>query len=226
MALFTRRPEVELTPIEGHEDLALVDEDDVEELLDTLAMETFEYVDTQELSADLAHALEIGLFGVTGLEAATNATIVAGRAVARIGYMARVAEWERVAAARKPGGWMCAGLRGAVESSLGEELSDSGADASFYDSLGEVTAFFVTREPLDVPYDAEEGLRPMWTIPGMGGDFRALLRDWTLEMALPRDGDVLSGPAGPIDDASFEDLQRVWKYGFLLRAFEEFFREG
>jgi len=37
---------------------------------------------------------------------------------------------------------------------------------------------------------------------------------------------VLSGPAGPIDDASFEDLQQVWKYGFLLRAFEEFFREG
>jgi hypothetical protein len=226
MALFTRQSEIELTPIEGHEDLALVDEDDVEELVDTLAMETFEYVDTEELPADLAHALEIGLFGVTGREAASKATIVAGRAVARIGYMARVAEWERVQAARKQGGPMCAGLRGAVESSIGEELSESGPDASFYDALGEVTAFFVTREPLDVPYDAEQGLKPMWTIPGMGGDFRALLRDWTLEMALPREGDALSGPAGPIDDASFEDLQRVWKYGFLLRSFEEFFREG
>jgi len=189
-------------------------------------METFEYADSQDLPADLAYALEVGLFAVTGLEATTNATIVAGRAVARIGYMARLAEWERVPAARKPGGWMCAGLRGAVESSVGEELRESGADASFYDALGEVTAFFVTREPLDVAYDAQEGLKPMWTIPGMGGDFRALLRDWTLEMALPRDGDVLSGPAGPIDDASFEDLQRVWKYGFLLRAFEEFFRES
>ncbi|MGH2965149.1 MAG: hypothetical protein ACRDMH_07185 [Solirubrobacterales bacterium] len=226
MALFTRQPQIELTPIAGHEDLALVDEDDVEALLDTLAMETFEYADTQDLPADLAHALEVGLFAVTGLEATTNATIVAGRAVARIGYMARLAEWERVPAARKPGGWMCAGLRGAVESSVGEELRESGADASFYDALGEVTAFFVTREPLDVAYDAQEGLKPMWTIPGMGGDFRALLRDWTLEMALPRDGEVLSGPAGPIDDASFEDLQQIWKYGFLLRAFEEFFREG
>jgi hypothetical protein len=226
MALFARQPEIELTPIAGHEDLALVDEDDVEALLDTLAMETFEYADTQDLPADLAYALEVGLFAVTGLEATTNATIVAGRAVARIGYMARLAEWERVPAARKPGGWMCAGLRGAVESSVGEELRESGADASFYDALGEVTAFFVTREPLDVAYDAQEGLKPMWTIPGMGGDFRALLRDWTLEMALPRDGEVLSGPAGPIDDASFEDLQQVWKYGFLLRAFEEFFREG
>jgi hypothetical protein len=226
MALFTRRPEIELTPIAGHEDLALVDEDDVQALLDALAMETFEYADSQDLPADLAYALEVGLFAVTGLEATTNATIVAGRAIARIGYMARLAEWERVPAARKPGGWMCAGLRGAVESSVGEELRESGADASFYDALGEVTAFFVTREPLDVAYDAQEGLKPMWTIPGMGGDFRALLRDWTLEMALPRDGEVLSGPAGPIDDASFEDLQQVWKYGFLLRAFEEFFREG
>jgi hypothetical protein len=83
----------------------------------------------------------------------------------------------------------------------------------------------VTREPLDVPYDAQQGLKPMWTIPGMGGDFRGLLRDWTLEMALPREGGTLSGPAGPIDDATFEDLQLVWKYGFLLRSFEEFFRE-
>jgi len=225
MALFTRRPEIQATQIEGHEDLALVDEEDVEDLLDTLAMEAFEHVDAQELPADLADALGIGLFGVTGLEAATNATIVGGRAVARIGYMARVAEWERVPAARKPGGPMCVGLRQAVESSVGEELRDSGADASFYDALGEVTAFFVTREPLDVPYDAQQGLKPMWTIPGMGGDFRALLRDWTLEMALPREGDALSGPAGPIDGASFEDLQLVWKYGFLLRSFEEFFRE-
>jgi hypothetical protein len=226
MALFTRQREIELTPIEGHEDLALVDEDDAEELLDSLAMETFEYVDAEELPADLAHALEIGLFGVTRLQDATSATIVAGRAVARIGYMARVAEWERVPAARKPGGPMFTGLRGAVESSVGEELGESGADASFYDALSEVTAFFVTREPLDVPYDAEQGLKPMWTIPGMGGDFRALLRDWTLEMALPREGDALIGPAGPIEDASLEDLQRVWKYGFLLRSFEEFFREG
>ncbi|HEY7150499.1 MAG TPA: hypothetical protein VH391_02345 [Solirubrobacterales bacterium] len=225
MALFTRQPEIELTPIEGHEDLALVDSGEVEGLLDSLAMDTFDYADTQALPDDLARALETGLFGVTGLEAATNATVVAGRAVARIGYMARVAEWERVPAARKAGGWMCAGLRGAVESSVSEELRESGAGASFYDALGEITAFFVAREPLDVPYDAQEGLKPMWTVPGMGGDFRALLRDRTLEMALPREGNRLSGPAGPIDDASFDDLQRVWKYGFLLRAFEEFFRE-
>jgi hypothetical protein len=225
MVLFTRQPEIELAPIEGHEDLVLVDEDDVEELLDTLAMATFDYVDDNELPADLAHALEVGLFRVTGLEAATDATIVGGRAAARIGYMARVAEWEGVPAARKTGGWMREGLRGAVELSVVEELRESGGDASFHDALSEVTAFFVTREPLDVPYTAEEGLKPMWTIPGMGGDFRALLRDWTLDMALPRAGFEL-GTGGPIQDATFEDLRRVWKYGFLLRAFEEFFREA
>lgn len=224
MPLFTRRPEIEITPIQGHEDLALVDEDDVEDLLDTLAMEAFEYVDTEEISVDLAHALEVGLFAVTGLGAATNATIVAGRAVARIGYMTRVAEWERVPAARRPGGSMYVGLRQAVESSVADELRDAG-DASFYDALSEVTAFFVTREPLDVPYDAAQGLKPMWTIPGMGGDFRAMLRDWMLEMAIPREGATLSGPAGPIDDAGLDDLELVWKYGFLLRSFEEFFLE-
>ena len=28
---------------------------------------------------------------------------------------------------------------------------------------------------------------------------------------------------GPIEGATIEDFQQVWKYGFLLRSFEEFF---
>ncbi len=44
-------------------------------------------------------------------------------------------------------------------------------------------------------------------------------------MAVERDGARLNGPAGPIEAASFQDLQFVWKYGFLLRSFEEFFRQ-
>jgi hypothetical protein len=222
--LFTRRaPAVDVFLVEGNENLALVSEEDAERMLDTLAMDTFENVEWEQVTSDLSRALTMGLFGVTGLEAAQNATMVAGRWVARIGYMARVAEWERVPAARRPRGWMIAGLRQAIEASLTEELRETGV--SFYDALGDVTAFFVRREPLDVPHDADEGFKPMWTIPGMGGDFRALLRDRTLDMALEQDADELRGPAGPIVDATHEDLRRVWKYGFLLRSFEEFFQE-
>jgi hypothetical protein len=225
MALFAPRSAgIEVVPIEGHEDLGLVSTDDAEQLLDALAMETSEYVERQELAPEVSRALGWGLFGVTGVERPAEATTVGARSVARFGYMARVVERERIPAARKARGWMLAGLRQAVEASVREELGESSADDSFYDALAEVTAFFVRREPLDVPFDAEEGFRPMWTIPGMGGDFRALLRDRTLTMALPRNGDQLVGPASPVAGMTFDDLRYVWKYGFLLRAFEEFFR--
>jgi hypothetical protein len=120
---------------------------------------------------------------------------------------------------------MLAGLRGAVRSSVAEELKDDpDGQGSFYAALGEVTAFLVRREPLDVPYDADEGFMLMWTIPGVGGDVRALLRAKTLPMALERIGESSNGNTGPMGNATAEDLQRVWKYGFVLRSFEEFFR--
>jgi hypothetical protein len=139
--------------------------------------------------------------------------------------MARVAEWEVVTTARTPRGWMIAGLRGAVESNVADELEEADAEKSFYDVLGEVTAYYVCREPLDVPYDADEGFALMWTIPGMGGEVRALVRDKTLQTVLQRDGEGLRSPAGPIEGATLLDFQRTWKYGFLLRSFEEFFWE-
>ncbi len=220
MALFTRgRPEIVAQPVAGHDDLALVDEDDAERLVDVLSMETFDHVEIDELPRETADALETGLFALYDLDSAAEQTVAAARWAARIGYMARVAEWERVPAARRPAGSMIAGLHQAVEASLTEELSEG--EGSFYDALREVTAFYVRREPLDVPYDAQEGFKPMWTIPGMGGDFRALLRDRTLGMAFGQweENDVVSV------DPNLEYLWWVWKYGFLLRAFEEFFRE-
>jgi hypothetical protein len=220
MPLFTRgRPAIEALPVEGHDELALVDAEDAEQLVDALSMETFDHVEIEELPRETAEALETGLFALYDLDSAPEQTVAAARWAARIGYMARVAEWERVGAARKPAGSMVTGLRQAVEASLREELAEG--EVSFYDALREVTAFYVRREPLDVPYDAQEGFRPMWTIPGMGGDFRALLRDRTLAMAFgyEMEDDVVSV------DPNLEYLWWVWKYGFLLRAFEEFFQE-
>jgi hypothetical protein len=147
--------------------------------------------------------------------------------VAGFGYLSRVAEWERLATARRMDGWMVSGLRGAVRASVAEELEDAtDANRSYYDALGEVTAFFVGREPLDVPYDAAEGFALMWTIPGTGGEVRALLRERTLEMALERSDPGASNPDGAPEGAGVEVLRRVWKYGFVLRSFEEFFWEG
>lgn len=220
MALFTRgKREIEVLPVEGHDDLTLVSEDDVEELVDVLSMETFDHVEIRGLPDEISEALETGLFALYDLDSAPEQTVAAARWAARIGYMARVAEWKRVAAARRPTGSMIAGLREAVQASLIEERGEG--EVSFYDALREVTAFYVRREPLDVPYDAQEGFRPMWTIPGMGGDFRALLRDRTLAMAFGYEEEhgVVSV------DPDLEYLWWVWKYGFLLRSFEEFFRE-
>ncbi len=226
MALFARRGTgIEVLPVAGRDDLALVSEDDAEELADVLADDTLYRAETEYLTIDAARALEAGLMALADLEASDQETVDMARWVTRVGYMARMAEWQRLPEARKPSGWMIAGLRSAVEESVAEELNDADGGKALYQALGEVAAFFVLREPLDVPYDAGEGLKPMWTIPGMGGDFRALLRHKTLAMALGVVDPRYQDPADSIDAASFEDLEWVWKYGFLLRSFEEFFRE-
>jgi hypothetical protein len=221
-----RRNRAGWLPVEGRDDLVSVPKDEAEELVNLLAMETYEGVDKGEIEDEAARALSMGFSLITEREPATKETLVAARSVARFGYMARAAEWKTLTSARRPSGWMIAGLRGAVESNVAEGLEEAAdAEQSFYDVLGEVTAFFVRREPLDVPYDADQGFVLMWTIPGMGGEVRALVRDKTLRMVLQRDGQGLRTPAGPIEGATIEDFQRIWKYGFLLRSFEEFFWE-
>ena len=221
-----RRRKAGWLPVEGRDDLVSVPEDDADEMVNLLARETYEYVDKGEVPEDVGRALSRGFLLVTGREPASEETGVAAQSVARLGYVARVVEWRRLATIRAPRGWMLAGLRGAVEANVAEELEEAqNGERSFYDVLGEVTAFFVGREPLDVSYDADEGFALMWTIPGMGGQARALVRDKTLQMVLQRDGAGLRSPAGPIEAATVEDFQRVWKYGFVLRSFEEFFSE-
>ena len=104
---------------------------------------TYEYVDKGEIQDGAARALSRGFFLVTEREPATEGTRVAAESVARFGYMARMAEWERLATVRTPRGWMIAGLRGAVEANVADELEEAAErERSFYDVLGEVTAFF------------------------------------------------------------------------------------
>jgi hypothetical protein len=212
--------------VEGRDDLVSVPEDEAGEMVNLLVTEAYDHVDKGEIPEDAGRALSMGFHLVTGREPATEETWAAAQSVARLGYLARVVEHKRLATIRAPRGWMLAGLRGAVESNVAEELEEAqNGERRFYDVLGEVTAFFVGRELLDVSYDAEEGFALMWTIPGMGGEVRALVRDKILQMVLQRDGEGLMSLAGPIEGATVEDFQRTWKYGFVLRSFEEFFWE-
>jgi hypothetical protein len=221
------RTEPEWAPVQGRTDLISIPQDEAEAMVDALATESRAHAEAGELESGPAGALARGLQLVTGREPTTAEAAAAATSVARLGYMARVAEWERVPSARRLDGWMVSGLRGAVRASVAEELEDaSEADRTYYDALGEVTAFFVGREPLDVPYDAAEGFALMWTIPGTGGEVRALLRERTLGTALKRPELGTSNPDGAVGGTSIETFRRVWKYGFVLRSFEEFFWEG
>jgi hypothetical protein len=221
------RTEPEWTPVQGRRDLVSIPQDEAEAMVDALATESRARLESGELEGEVAKALARGLQLITGREPATSEAAATAASVAGFGYLARVAEWERLATARRMDGWMVSGLRGAVRASVAEELEDAtDAGRTYYDALGEVTAFFVGREPLDVPYDTAEGFALMWTIPGTGGEVRALLRERTLPMALERSGSEASKPDGASEGAGVEVLRRVWKYGFVLRSFEEFFWEG
>ncbi len=109
----------------------------------------------------------------------------------------------------RPCGSMIAGLRGAVVSEVADELKESAdPQQSFYDVLGEVTAFFAAREPLDVPYDAPEGFVLMWTIPGTGGRSAPSSATRRSRWRSTATGAGLESAAGPIEGATIEDFQQ------------------
>ncbi len=165
----------------------------------------------------------MGFFYVTERESASETGIRAAGAIARVGYLARIAEWERLTTARTPKGLEIAALLLFMESNVGRDIEDD--DMDFWEALGKETGFIVRSEPLDPPHDSEEGLNPIWAVPGLGGQARALLREKTKLMILTRDnGGGLANPQGePIEDVTLDEFRSIWKYGFLLRSFEEFF---
>lgn len=158
-------------------------------------------------------ALQVGLPYMLRSADLSEEAILAGQTAARLGYFSRAIEFDTLHAAREAD----LDLLDALSEKLGDarERGDSG-----HDTLVKFAAAMASSESLD---PSPEGSAPSWMLPGAGGAFRGQLADHLL-------GGV--GPPGPDNqptlppDVTMADLKRTWKYGFFLRALEEFFEDG
>jgi hypothetical protein len=152
------------------------------------------------LDSETLSLLQIGLPYLTQRDCSRDA-ILAGQTAARLGYVARAAEYAEFAGARETDG------------DLFDELSESLEEAdraggSIANAMAEFAADLALSEPIDPP--ASDG-GPSWVVPGVGGAVRGRLRDALLKgVRCPR-------------DITAQDLQYTWKYGYFLRSMEEFF---
>jgi hypothetical protein len=152
------------------------------------------------LDVETLSLLQIGLLYLTQRDCSRDA-ILAGQTAARLGYMARAAEYAEFPSARE------------TDEELFEELSESleAADSgggSIANAMAEFAGDLAISEPIDPP--ASDG-GPSWIVPGVDGSVRGRLRDA-----------LLTGVSCP-GDITHQDLQHTWKYGYFLRCMEEFF---
>ena len=152
------------------------------------------------LDVETLSLLQIGLPYLTQRDCSRDA-ILAGQTAARLGYIARAAEYAEFPAARE------------IDEELFDELSESLEEAdssggSIANAMAEFAADLAISEPIDPP--ASDG-GPSWVVPGVDGIVRGRLRDA-----------LLKGVRCPGDIAQ-QDLQHTWKYGYFLRCMEEFF---
>jgi hypothetical protein len=152
------------------------------------------------LDAETLSLLQIGLPYLTQRDCSRDA-ILAGQTAARLGYVARAAEYAEFAGARE------------TDDDLLDELSESleaadRAGGSVANAMAEFAADLAVSEPVDPPA-SDRG--PSWGVPGVGGAVRGRLRDA-----------LLRGVRCP-GDITAQDLQHTWKYGYFLRSMEEFF---
>jgi hypothetical protein len=128
----------------------------------------------------------------------SEAAVISGQTAARLGYLAREAEF--------------ALFDGELEvdeeliQTLGDRLDAADADgSSAWDALAEVAAAMASAESLD-PSPADGG--PTWTLPGLGGNDRITLRNNLV--ARMRASDVQT-----------HELKRTWSYGYFLGVLDE-----
>jgi hypothetical protein len=155
---------------------------------------------TYPMDDETLSLLQVGLPYLTQRDLSREATL-AGQTAARLGYIARAAEYAEFAAARR------------TDDALFEELAEDleAADKAgrpIANAMAEFAADLAISEPVDPPA-SDAG--PSWSIPGIEGIARGRLRDRLLP-GVPCPGDIAA-----------QDLQHTWKYGYFLRCMEEFF---
>ncbi|MGH2917340.1 MAG: hypothetical protein ACRDLS_01890 [Solirubrobacteraceae bacterium] len=155
---------------------------------------------TYPLDAETLSLLQIGLPYLTQRDCSRDA-ILAGQTAARLGYIARAAEYAEFPGARESNEKLCDALSESLHA------ADSGG-GSIANAMAEFAADLAVSEPVDPP--ASDG-GPSWIVPGIDGSVRGRLRDA-----------LLKGVGCP-DDITRQDLQHTWKYGYFLRSMEEFF---
>ena len=168
------------------------------EVIDDLAALALGSMDEGLVSHEMLALLQVGLPYLTQRELSDGA-IIAGQTAARLGYLSRAAEYAMFESARKEDEELLEVLEERLQSA--EKAGDPPDDA-----LADLAADIAINEPIDPGRDEHT---PSWSLPGLGGDLRGVLRDHLLTH--------LRWP----DDVSHDELQRAWKYGFFLRALEE-----
>ncbi len=152
------------------------------------------------LEAETLSLLQLGLPYLTQRDCSRDA-ILAGQTAARLGYIARAAEYAEYPPARESDEDLAAELLESLEA--GGNSGDSIASG-----MAEFAADLAISEPVDPP-SSDRG--PSWSVPGIDGSLRGRLRD-----------QLLNGVPCPADIVR-QDLQQTWKYGYFLRCTEEFF---
>ena len=146
--------------------------------------------------------LQVGLPYLTQREC-SDAAIITGQTAARLGYLARAAEYAMCEAAQE--------LDDELLDTLAARLDDAepGPHAT-QDTVAELAAELALAEPMDAQA-GEDGA--FWSLPGAAGELRVALRDHFAR--------ALSRP----QDVSLYELRRTWMYGYFLRALQECFED-
>lgn len=146
--------------------------------------------------------LQVGLPHLTQRECSDPA-IIAGQTAARLGYLARGAEFAMFESAQE--------LDEELLDALADRLDESDPNPSAAeDTVAELAAELALAEPIHGG-PGEGGA--LWSLPGAGGELRVVMRE-RLAGALQRPPDV-----------SVDELQQAWMYGFFLRGLQECFED-
>lgn len=192
-----RRPPATAGPGAGHR--LTPDQNQVVRELNGLVMEGMRELAIEESTLGL---LQVGLPYLTQRDC-SDAAIVAGQTAARLGYLARAAEYAMFDAAQELDDELLDLLSGRLDG------ADPGPTAT-EDTVAELAAELALAEPIEAAA-ADRG--PLWSLPGAEGELRVALRD--------RFSRALSRP----QDVGLDELQQTWMYGFFLRGLQECFED-